>query len=218
MGVSRGKVKREVSRKNEIIENYGYQPHPFVSGDDLAYFFEIDKVIRLDFGFDEKDNLNRIYLFETEHEDKSFKNRKVLFYNESKNIGISDVSAVLDLLVERLMPKINFNVFGINECPICESKIEVDEEILEARLSVQHITKADCSNRCYSVHIYKRFEKPESDGRLTHLSYYVEIFDRTSVDFMNNENELTLKNRVKHKVAYWKRNNRYLAKILEESD
>jgi len=88
-----------------------------------------------------------------------------------------------------------------NDCPICDKKLEYTSSYASARYR--------CSNGCYAI------TEDSKDKKY----FIIRVFDE-SAQFLQpvySRDIQKLENAVRDKIAYWKENDRYLMKMLEES-
>lgn len=89
------------------------------------------------------------------------------------------------------------------KCPICERDLEEDHDLIHLYSSPDYF----CPNRCYQLIYYLTFVD-------------IMVFDKTFDEMPLEDPEKTMKRRVnelRDLIKYWKKNDRYLMRILEES-
>lgn len=96
-----------------------------------------------------------------------------------------------------------------DNCPICGKELLDFDDIIMIEIEI-NVLSLYCSNGCYKI-----FEHNNNKN-----IFSIEIFDDRiefyPSDYSSGEDVQTLGKKVREKIAYWRENDRYLMKMLEE--
>lgn len=208
--MNREQVEALFKRNEAKIEFYGFdflfsEPE---TKNELLYVFNSDVVTCIDMLFDEDDEIYRMAVTEDEYEKDG--ELKILVDIEHDNISEEEIQQLLDVTLERLKPTEVFDLDNMEKCPICSADMKVTKE--ENDIALYKVKNIDCPNRCCRNHLYT--SKSISHGGK--IDYMIEIFDH-HISFYSgwsHEEVVGRENKIKHMIAYWKKNDRYIVKLM----
>lgn len=204
--IDRAFVMAKIQYEKSEILSYGLDTiGPIYEEDEvITYLFTTDREIYMQFIFDEETGaLGEIEISAHEFEDSLSEDGDVIYCKDIDDFREKDIDDAIKILMSLLKPE-EYKLLDIKDCPICEAKLENDFSSGSVDFDLR-----DCVNKCYSVELASVGDRCRYTINIadTQEIYYYDNTEKRVKDWCNNF--------ARHRIAYWRRNNRYLVRIME---
>lgn len=209
--VDRERIDLIINRKSQRMYGYGIGAYSHdVGNNSLSYEFSTHLKVIADFCFNEHTGKAEIVeIYTCEFEDEQKKNKTVIYSKISDDISEEDVKSAIEILMITLEPE-QIELYDIEKCPICEARIAVGEETVHL---VNDLKTLSCLNGCYEIETLNFANLLNKDTN----RYRIKIFgvpENTYDSTTKASYTRSCENKVRNKIAIWKHNDRYIAKIM----